>query len=207
MRVPGETSPATLSSPLQQHTGPNAMHCLHPAGCLGWVGCPLGLRWQPGVFRHSPQEPWLLQDEQNSSVLNNHILGAFLQNRAVTGLGQPVEIQFWHNLVLVSRAPLWAPVMLATAKLWGCGGSPTLCSLLSWERQDLSLLASGSGCFFASRGGGGGPSPGSRGCSHLSPPPSPSHQDASNATCVFWVPGAGKCVHSQDGGTVSSLPT
>ncbi|EOB01065.1 Putative G-protein coupled receptor 114, partial [Anas platyrhynchos] len=33
--------------------------------------------------------------------------------------------------------------------------------------------------------------PGSRGCSHLSPPPSPSHQDASNATCVFWVPGAG----------------
>uniref|UniRef100_A0A493SZR7 Adhesion G protein-coupled receptor G5 n=1 Tax=Anas platyrhynchos platyrhynchos TaxID=8840 RepID=A0A493SZR7_ANAPP len=107
-------SSTTLSSPLQQHTGPNAMHCLHPAGCLGWVGCPLGLRWQPGVFRHSPQEPWLLQDEQNSSVLNNHILGAFLQNRAVTGLGQPVEIQFWHNL------------------------------------------------------------------------------DASNATCVFWVPGAGK---------------
>lgn len=97
-------------------------------------GSPLGLRRQPGVFRHSPQEPWLLQDEQNSSVLNNHILGAFLQNRTVTGLRHPVEIQFWHNMVLVSRAPLWALVMLATAKLWGCGGSPTLCSLLSWER-------------------------------------------------------------------------
>uniref|UniRef100_A0A8B9V5M0 Adhesion G protein-coupled receptor G5 n=1 Tax=Anas zonorhyncha TaxID=75864 RepID=A0A8B9V5M0_9AVES len=63
------------------------------------------------IYIHSP---CIFLDEQNSSVLNNHILGAFLQNRAVTGLKRPVEIQFWHNL------------------------------------------------------------------------------DASNATCVFWVPGAGK---------------
>ncbi|KAM9182757.1 adhesion G-protein coupled receptor G5 [Mergus octosetaceus] len=65
------------------------------------------------IYIHSP---YIFLDEQNSSVLNNHILGAFLQNRTVTGLRRPVEIQFWHNMVL----------------------------------------------------------------------------DASNATCVFWVPGAGK---------------
>lgn len=130
----GEGAWGDLSSHPEQHSGPNAMHCLHHAGCLLWLGCPVGLRRGPGVFRHSPQEPWLLQDKQNSSILNNHILGAFLQNRTVTGLVNPVAIQFWHNMVLVSRAPLWAPVMLATAKLWRCGGSPTLCFLLSWER-------------------------------------------------------------------------
>ncbi|XP_038041340.1 adhesion G-protein coupled receptor G5 [Anas platyrhynchos] len=61
------------------------------------------------IYIHSP---CIFLDEQNSSVLNNHILGAFLQNRAVTGLGQPVEIQFWHNLVLdASNATcvFWVP--------------------------------------------------------------------------------------------------
>uniref|UniRef100_A0A8B9SVX4 Adhesion G protein-coupled receptor G5 n=1 Tax=Anas platyrhynchos TaxID=8839 RepID=A0A8B9SVX4_ANAPL len=61
------------------------------------------------IYIHSP---CIFLDEQNSSVLNNHILGAFLQNRAVTGLRRPVEIQFWHNLVLdASNATcvFWVP--------------------------------------------------------------------------------------------------
>ncbi|NXK10573.1 AGRG5 protein, partial [Herpetotheres cachinnans] len=42
----------------------------------------------------------LLQDANNSSVLNNDVVGAFLQSRPVAGLSRPVEIQFWHDMVL-----------------------------------------------------------------------------------------------------------
>ncbi|NXA25542.1 AGRG5 protein, partial [Ibidorhyncha struthersii] len=42
----------------------------------------------------------LLQDAHNSSVLNDNVLGAFLQSGHVAGLSRPVEIQFWHDMVL-----------------------------------------------------------------------------------------------------------
>ncbi|NXW55891.1 AGRG5 protein, partial [Eurystomus gularis] len=42
----------------------------------------------------------LLQDAHNSSVLNNDVLGAFLQSGRVAGLSRPVVIQFWHDIVL-----------------------------------------------------------------------------------------------------------
>nr|XP_013804084.1 PREDICTED: uncharacterized protein LOC106489447 [Apteryx mantelli mantelli] len=51
------------------------------------------------IYIHSP---CIFQDARNSSVLNDHILGAFLQNVRVTNLSQPVEIQFQHNKVLDS---------------------------------------------------------------------------------------------------------
>ncbi|NWJ00446.1 AGRG5 protein, partial [Crypturellus undulatus] len=44
-------------------------------------------------------------DERNSSVLNDSILGAFLPNISATNLRQPVEIQFWHDKVLVTASP------------------------------------------------------------------------------------------------------
>ncbi|XP_075621946.1 adhesion G-protein coupled receptor G5 isoform X2 [Balearica regulorum gibbericeps] len=78
------------------------------------------------IYIHSP---CIFQDAHNSSVLNDDVLGAFLQSGRVAGLSRPVEIQFWHDTVL----------------------------------------------------------------------------DASNATCVFWQPGAGKCGHGQDEGNASSL--
>ncbi|XP_062442825.1 adhesion G-protein coupled receptor G5-like [Rhea pennata] len=49
------------------------------------------------IYIHSP---CIFQDAHNSSVLNDNILGAFLQNVRVTNLSQPVEIQFRHNKVL-----------------------------------------------------------------------------------------------------------
>ncbi|NWU69958.1 AGRG5 protein, partial [Pterocles burchelli] len=39
-------------------------------------------------------------DGRNSSVLNNHVLGAFLQHRRVAGLSRPVEIHFGHDTML-----------------------------------------------------------------------------------------------------------
>lgn len=87
--------PSTLS---QQHACP----ITHPLlRCSGQAGCP----GDPGF---SPQAPQLLQDAHNSSVLNNDVLGAFLPSGHVAGLSHPVTIQFWHDRVLVSRAPLWA---------------------------------------------------------------------------------------------------
>ncbi|XP_074974424.1 adhesion G-protein coupled receptor G5 isoform X1 [Caretta caretta] len=44
--------------------------------------------------------PCLFQDGKNSSLLNNDILGATLENVIVTGLSEPVEIRFWHNTTL-----------------------------------------------------------------------------------------------------------
>lgn len=42
----------------------------------------------------------LFQDEKNSSLLNDDILGATLGGATVTNLSHAVEIQFWHDLVL-----------------------------------------------------------------------------------------------------------
>ncbi|TFK00268.1 transcriptional repressor NF-X1 [Platysternon megacephalum] len=39
----------------------------------------------------------LFQDGKNSSLLNDDILGATLENSSVTDLSEPVEIRFWHN--------------------------------------------------------------------------------------------------------------
>ncbi|XP_040471688.1 adhesion G-protein coupled receptor G5 [Falco naumanni] len=49
------------------------------------------------IYIHSP---CMFQDTNNSSVLNNDVLGAFLQSRRVAGLSHPVEIQFWHDMML-----------------------------------------------------------------------------------------------------------
>uniref|UniRef100_A0A8C8B9P4 Adhesion G protein-coupled receptor G5 n=1 Tax=Otus sunia TaxID=257818 RepID=A0A8C8B9P4_9STRI len=51
------------------------------------------------IYIHSP---CIFQDAHNSSVLNNYVLGAYLRSGRVVGLSQPVEIQFWHDMVLVS---------------------------------------------------------------------------------------------------------
>nr|XP_048288129.1 adhesion G-protein coupled receptor G5 isoform X2 [Myodes glareolus] len=39
----------------------------------------------------------LFQDDSNSSLLNNYVLGAQLDHRAVNNLQNPVNISFWHN--------------------------------------------------------------------------------------------------------------
>ncbi|XP_062997543.1 adhesion G-protein coupled receptor G5 [Elgaria multicarinata webbii] len=44
----------------------------------------------------------LFQDEKNSSLLNDDILGATLGNTSIANLRQPVEIRFWHNYTLAS---------------------------------------------------------------------------------------------------------
>ncbi|XP_074008687.1 adhesion G-protein coupled receptor G5 [Numenius arquata] len=49
------------------------------------------------IYIHSP---CIFQDAHNSSVLNNDVVGAFLQSRHVAGLSHPVKIQFWHDTVL-----------------------------------------------------------------------------------------------------------
>lgn len=51
--------------------------------------------------------PFLLpfQDDSNSSLLNNYVLGAQLDHRAVNNLQNPVNISFWHNRSLVLLGP------------------------------------------------------------------------------------------------------
>ncbi|XP_028626243.1 adhesion G-protein coupled receptor G5 [Grammomys surdaster] len=39
----------------------------------------------------------LFQDDRNSSLLNNYVLGAQLDHRPVNNLQKPVNISFWHN--------------------------------------------------------------------------------------------------------------
>lgn len=39
----------------------------------------------------------LFQDDRNSSLLNNYVLGAQLDHRLVKNLQKPVNISFWHN--------------------------------------------------------------------------------------------------------------
>ncbi|KAK1213537.1 AGRG5 protein, partial [Pygoscelis papua] len=67
----------------------------------------------------------LLQDAHNSSVLNNDVLGAFLQSRHVARLSRPVKIQFWHDKVLDTSN--------ATCVFWqpGAGAGSTG----SWSRE------------------------------------------------------------------------
>ncbi|NWW85054.1 AGRG5 protein, partial [Rhynochetos jubatus] len=67
----------------------------------------------------------LLQDTHNSSVLNDHVLGAFLQHGCVAGLSRPVEIQFWHNTVLDASN--------ATCVFWKPGAD--VGSTGSWSRE------------------------------------------------------------------------
>ncbi|NXV75846.1 AGRG5 protein, partial [Atlantisia rogersi] len=68
----------------------------------------------------------LLQDAQKSSVLNNDVLGAFLQSRQVAGLSRPIVIQFWHDMVLDSSN--------ATCVFWKPGPAGTG-SAGSWSRD------------------------------------------------------------------------
>uniref|UniRef100_A0A663MSV2 Uncharacterized protein n=1 Tax=Athene cunicularia TaxID=194338 RepID=A0A663MSV2_ATHCN len=60
------------------------------------------------IYIHSP---CIFQDTHNSSVLNNYVLGAYLRSGHVAGLSQPVEIQIWHDMVLVSRTLVWAQTL------------------------------------------------------------------------------------------------
>ncbi|ERE79179.1 putative G-protein coupled receptor [Cricetulus griseus] len=39
----------------------------------------------------------LFQDDSNSSLLNNYVLGAQLDHRPVNNLQKPINISFWHN--------------------------------------------------------------------------------------------------------------
>ncbi|KAM9289547.1 adhesion G-protein coupled receptor G5 [Morus bassanus] len=74
------------------------------------------------IYIHSP---CIFQDAHNSSVLNNNVLGAFLQSGHVAGLSRPVEIQFWHDMVLDASN--------ATCVFWqpGAGAGSTG----SWSRK------------------------------------------------------------------------
>lgn len=45
------------------------------------------------------------QDDRNSLLLNNYVLGAQLENRTVKNLQKPVNISFWHNRSLVLLGP------------------------------------------------------------------------------------------------------
>ncbi|KAM6380946.1 adhesion G-protein coupled receptor G5 [Pluvialis apricaria] len=74
------------------------------------------------IYIHSP---CIFQDAHNSSVLNDNVLGAFLQSGHVAGLSRPVEIQFWHNMVLDASN--------ATCVFWqpGAGAGSTG----SWSRK------------------------------------------------------------------------
>ncbi|XP_038168718.1 adhesion G-protein coupled receptor G5 isoform X2 [Arvicola amphibius] len=55
---------------------------------------PAGLRLICIYFFTAAQ---LFQDDSNSSLLNNYVLGAQLDHRAVKNLQNPVNISFWHN--------------------------------------------------------------------------------------------------------------
>ncbi|NWH24333.1 AGRG5 protein, partial [Grus americana] len=67
----------------------------------------------------------LLQDAHNSSVLNNDVLGAFLQSGRVAGLSRPMEIRFWHDTVLDASN--------ATCVFWQPGAGTG--STGSWSRD------------------------------------------------------------------------
>ncbi|KAM8799431.1 adhesion G-protein coupled receptor G5-like [Eudromia elegans] len=82
------------------------------------------------IYIHSP---CIFQDERNSSVLGDSVLGAFLPNMSITNLRQPVEIQFWHDKVLDTSN--------ATCVFWrdGAAGSG---SLGSWSSEGCETLHS-----------------------------------------------------------------
>ncbi|KAM9625783.1 adhesion G-protein coupled receptor G5 isoform 2-T2 [Morphnus guianensis] len=104
-----------------EHPWPAACPPRHqppPLRCSGQAGCP----GDPGL---SPQAPHLLQDVHNNSVLNDDVLGAFLRSGHVAGLSRPVEIQFWHNMVLDASN--------AICVFWQPGAS--VGSTGSWSRE------------------------------------------------------------------------
>ncbi|XP_075621947.1 adhesion G-protein coupled receptor G5 isoform X3 [Balearica regulorum gibbericeps] len=74
------------------------------------------------IYIHSP---CIFQDAHNSSVLNDDVLGAFLQSGRVAGLSRPVEIQFWHDTVLDASN--------ATCVFWQPGAGTG--STGSWSRD------------------------------------------------------------------------
>ncbi|NXI95464.1 AGRG5 protein, partial [Psophia crepitans] len=74
------------------------------------------------VYIHSA---CIFQDAHNSSVLNNDVLGAFLKSRRVAGLSRPVEVQFWHDMVLDASN--------ATCVFWQPGAGAG--SAGSWSRD------------------------------------------------------------------------
>ncbi|XP_036044254.1 adhesion G-protein coupled receptor G5 [Onychomys torridus] len=70
----------------------------------------------------------LFQDDSNSSLLNNYVLGAQLDHRPVNNLQKPVNISFWHNQSLEGytvTCVFWKEV--ATKHSWGAW-SPEGCS-------------------------------------------------------------------------------
>ncbi|XP_074958082.1 adhesion G-protein coupled receptor G5-like [Phalacrocorax aristotelis] len=79
------------------------------------------------IYIHSP---CIFQDAHNSSVLNNNVLGAFLQSGHVAGLSRPVEIQFWHDMVLDASN--------ATCVFWQPGAG--VGSTGSWSRKGCETI-------------------------------------------------------------------
>ncbi|XP_072202455.1 adhesion G-protein coupled receptor G5 isoform X2 [Excalfactoria chinensis] len=74
------------------------------------------------------QSASMFLDEHNSSVLNNHILGAFLHNRRVRWLRRPVEIHFSHDKELDSSnatCVFWQPAGTGSAGSWSREGCET----------------------------------------------------------------------------------
>ncbi|NXA41633.1 AGRG5 protein, partial [Eudromia elegans] len=71
-------------------------------------------------------------DERNSSVLGDSVLGAFLPNISITNLRQPVEIQFWHDKVLVSVGAQVPPMPSSPVAFLSPAGSG---SLGSWSSE------------------------------------------------------------------------
>uniref|UniRef100_A0A8B9MVX6 Adhesion G protein-coupled receptor G5 n=1 Tax=Accipiter nisus TaxID=211598 RepID=A0A8B9MVX6_9AVES len=105
-------SPSSLAKQHAHHATPLPLRCLRRAGCPG----------DPGL---SLQAPHLLQDVHNNSVLNDNVLGAFLQSGHVAGLSRPVEIQFWHDMDSSN----------ATCVFWQPGASKCVGSPGSWSRE------------------------------------------------------------------------
>lgn len=70
--------------------------------------------WEGGLV-HSALPALSFQDENNSSLLNNYVLGAQLDHSHVDNLTEPVNISFWHNQSLVL---LGAPFHPTPAPLW-----------------------------------------------------------------------------------------
>jgi hypothetical protein len=82
-------------------------------------------RVPPGLF-HSALFPLPFQDNKNSTLLNNYVLGAQLDHTHVNNLSEPVNISFWHNqsLVLLGNPvstpplPLCGASVLPNSNLW-----------------------------------------------------------------------------------------
>ncbi|XP_035754709.1 adhesion G-protein coupled receptor G5 [Egretta garzetta] len=76
----------------------------------------------PCIFRHA-------HPITHPTLLSNSVLGAFLQSGRVAGLSHPVEIQFWHNMVLDASNAIcvfWQPSTGAGAGSWSMEGCKTM---------------------------------------------------------------------------------